>query len=89
MSKNVILYARVSTQKQSTQGESLNVQIEDMRRYAKLKNWNVLEEFQEQFSGTKDSRPELNRAIDKIKLYKKSGIQVDYFLVTKIDRNTR
>lgn len=89
MSKNVILYARVSTQKQSTQWESLNVQIDEMRRYSKFQNWNILEEFQEQFTGTKDSRPEFNRALEKIKFYRKAWIQVDYFLVTKIDRNTR
>lgn len=87
--KNVILYARVSTQKQSTQGESLSVQIDEMRRYAKGKGWNILSEFQEQFTGTSENRPEMNNAIDRIRMYKEKGINVDYLLITKIDRNSR
>jgi DNA invertase Pin-like site-specific DNA recombinase len=60
-----------------------------MRRFANRKEWNILSEFQEQFTGTKDSRPELNNAIERIKMYKRQGITVDFLLVTKIDRNTR
>ncbi len=86
---NVILYARVSTQKQSTQGESLDVQVSELHRYAKQNGWTVVGVFQEQFTGTKDSRPELDNAFEHIKQLKLQWIQVHYFLVYKIDRNTR
>ena len=57
--KKIILYARVSTQKQSTHGDSLNTQIADMRKYAEIMKWEVIKEFEEQFTGTKDNRPVL------------------------------
>lgn len=87
--KKIILYARVSTQKQSTHGDSLNTQIADMRKYAEIMKWEVIREFEEQFTGTKDNRPALNKAIEYIKDLRKEWIQIDYLLVSKIDRNTR
>ncbi len=89
MSKNAIIYARVSSPKQSIQWDSLRNQIDEMRRHCKFKWWNILFEFQEQCTGTKEDRPEIINALEKIKEFKKQWIKIDYFLITKIDRNTR
>ena len=50
MSKNVIIYCRVSTDKQSKTGESLEVQEEQCRTYCKRNDYQVLAVFSEQFT---------------------------------------
>lgn len=50
MSKNAIIYCRVSTDKQSKTGESLEVQEEQCRAYCKRNDYQVLAVFSEQFT---------------------------------------
>lgn len=54
------IYARVST----TGGQSPEMQLRELRQYAKRRGWKVAGEYVDQgVSGAKDSRPELNRLV--------------------------
>src|ERR1700745_4071196 len=54
----VAIYARVST----TNGQSPEMQLSDLREYASRRGWEVFAEYVDSgVSGTKESRPELNR----------------------------
>lgn len=52
------IYARVST----TNGQSPAMQLRELREYCKRRGWRIVGEYTDAgISGTKDSRPELNR----------------------------
>ena len=54
----VAIYARVST----TNGQSPQMQLSDLREYASRRGWEVFAEYIDNgVSGAKESRPELNR----------------------------
>lgn len=55
-----VIYARVSTDEQAARGFSLPTQIEACRQYAAQKGYQVLEVFQDDYTGTVMDRPELN-----------------------------
>ena len=86
MKKNAIIYCRVSTSKQSKNGESLQVQEQECRDFCKRNNYQVLWVFSEQFTGTKDKRPKIEEALDFIN---NSELKIDYIIVLKIDRVSR
>lgn len=69
-------YARVSTNKQAMKGNSLQDQ------YNVLRGAGATKIFKEKFTGTKKSRPELEKMMSKVK----SGDEV---VVTKLDRIAR
>jgi putative DNA-invertase from lambdoid prophage Rac len=72
----VALYARVST---ANKGQDVDLQL---REYAKQRGWTVVSEYVDQgVSGSKDSRPELNRLMLDAKQRK-----IDTVLVWKLDR---
>lgn len=71
------VYARVSTFKQD-----VDVQLYDLREYAKLRKFEIYDEYVDiGISGSKESRPSLNRLMDDCKKRK-----VDAILVWKLDR---
>ncbi|QDT50523.1 Transposon Tn3 resolvase [Symmachiella dynata] len=73
----VAIYARVSTEEQST-----DAQLRDLRQYAASRNWNDVREFiDEGVSGSKDSRPSWNILWDDIQ----KG-RVNVLLVHALDR---
>lgn len=86
MTKNVILYPRVSWSKQSKYGESLEHQEEECRTYCKRNDYQVLAVFKEQFTWTKDIRPKLQEALEFIK---NSELKIDHIIVYKVDRVSR
>ncbi|MFZ2286871.1 MAG: recombinase family protein, partial [Bacteroidales bacterium] len=55
MKTKAVIYARVSTDRQKTK-----VQIEELREYAKLNNFEVVREFDETISGYVKDRDELS-----------------------------
>ena len=58
----VAIYARVSTDEQST-----DAQLRDLRQYAASRNWKDVQEYvDEGISGSKDSRPAWNKLWDDI-----------------------
>ena len=80
MPKRVALYVRVSTNDQTCENQLL-----DLRRYAKERGWVVAEEYEDKgVSGTKASRPGLDKAMDAAR--KK---RFDVLLVWRFDRFAR
>jgi DNA invertase Pin-like site-specific DNA recombinase len=74
---NIAIYARVSTDKQEVEN-----QIEKLKDYAKLREWNLVHVYTDTaISGRKASRPRL----DKMKQHIKAG-RVNGVLVWKLDR---
>jgi len=74
----VALYARVST----LNGQHPEMQLAELREYASRRGWEVAGEYvDEGVSGSKESRPELNRLMDD-----SHRRQFDMVLVWKIDR---
>lgn len=86
MQKNVIIYCRVSTDKQSKTWESLSVQEQECRNFCKRNDYQVMSVFSEQFTWTKDKRPKIEEALEFIK---NSELKIDYIIVLKIDRVSR
>ncbi|MGH9744934.1 MAG: recombinase family protein [Candidatus Acidiferrales bacterium] len=59
--KLIALYARVST---SNHGQDPAMQIRELREYSRLRGWKIYDEYIDRgISGTKESRPELNRLL--------------------------
>jgi DNA invertase Pin-like site-specific DNA recombinase len=74
----VALYARVST----LNGQHPEMQLAELREYASRRGWEIAGEYlDEGVSGSKESRPELNRLVDD-----SHRRQFDIVLVWKIDR---
>jgi DNA invertase Pin-like site-specific DNA recombinase len=75
---HVALYARVST----TNGQSPEMQLGELREYAFRRRWKIFGEYIDLgISGSKESRPELNRLMSDAQKQK-----IDAVLVWKIDR---
>jgi len=81
MDTTVALYARVST---DDKGQNPEVQLEPLRAYAKLRGLTVVAEYVDFLSGSKRSRPELDRMMADAKDKK-----FDAVLVWKFDRFAR
>jgi len=78
--KRIAIYARVSTNDQST-----DPQLLDLRRYVADRSWESFKEYvDEGVSGTKDSRPALNQLMDDARKKK-----FDVVLVWRFDRFAR
>jgi site-specific DNA recombinase len=56
-SQNAVIYARVSSTKQTTRGDGLGSQETRCREYARYKSYNVVEVFKDDASGSLISRP--------------------------------
>ncbi len=73
------LYGRVST---SDKGQDVELQLRDLRNYAHTRGWEIFQEYRDiGESGSKDSRPELNRLLEDARKRRIDGI-----LVWKLDR---
>jgi site-specific DNA recombinase len=80
------IYVRVSTEDQAQEGFSIRAQIEKLKSYALLKDWEIYDIYSDEGISGKNivARPAINRLIDDIK----SG-KVNNVLVFKVDRLTR
>lgn len=79
-SVRVALYARVSTADQNC-----SLQLRELREYASRRGWTISDEYiDEGVSGTKASRPELNRLLDDARQRR-----IDVICTWKIDRVAR
>ncbi len=85
--KNVILYARVSTDEQAEKNLSLPSQVEKMTKYCEIKGWKVVKVFEESYSAWKGfDRPEYN----KLKKYAQENKKtVDHVLFIQWSRFSR
>ena len=75
----VALYGRVSTAEQSAV-----MQLEELRAYCQRRQWEIVEEFTDTMTGSKESRPALNRLLADAKRRK-----FDAVLVYRYDRFAR
>lgn len=81
----VVLYVRVSTTEQATEGYSINEQIERLKMYCEAMGWEVVEVFVDPgYSGGNIDRPGLR---SMMKLIEKENI--DKVVVYKLDRLSR
>jgi DNA invertase Pin-like site-specific DNA recombinase len=78
MRTRVALYARVST---SNGQQDPEMQLRELREYAKLRELTIAGEYVDRMSGSKDSRPALNRLMADA-----SRRKFDAVLVWKLDR---
>ena len=61
MSSKVAIYARVST---TNHGQDVKVQTRDLEQFAQARGWQLIDSYLDTgISGSKDSRPELNRLV--------------------------
>ena len=72
-----VLYARVSRADQQTLPE----QLAQMREYCERRGWEVMHEFQEIMTGSKDSRPQRKQVLALA-----NRRQIDCIVVWKLDR---
>ncbi len=86
VSKNCLIYCRVSSAKQAQQGESISDQENICRGIAERYNAKVLEVYREQFSGRKDERPLMDDVFTYIRKHPK---KVNFLIFRAIDRFTR
>lgn len=75
------VYVRVSTDRQSTEGESLEMQIARAREVCETHGWELAEVYQDVISGRKDKRPALQRFEKALK----AG-RFDAVICYKVDR---
>lgn len=81
--QRVAIYARVSTQEQAENGNSLDFQIEKLKAYCQLHEYKVVGEYVDAgVSGAKSERPALNKL-------KKDIDKIDIVLIYKLDRLSR
>ena len=79
MNARVAIYARVST---TNHGQDVGLQTGDLRQFAEARGWKLADEYVDKgVSGSKDSRPELNRLMADT--HKR---RFDVVLVWKLDR---
>lgn len=79
------LYLRVSTDRQATEGESLEEQEQRLRDFCKQRNWNVVKVYREEGRSAKDTnRPEFKELLKDVE-----NRVVDTVVVKKLDRLTR
>lgn len=80
--RKVVLYARVSSNRQEKEGFSIPAQIKYLREYALKNNFEIVEEFVEAETAKKAGRAEFNRMIEYLKANEDERI----ILVEKVDR---
>jgi site-specific DNA recombinase len=65
-----VIFARVSTQEQETDGHSIDAQIAKLREYSKRNDLEIIKEFEVVESSTRGERPEFYKMIEFVKAQK-------------------
>lgn len=84
--KRAIGYARVSSTKQKTEGNSLETQVSNIENFCYSKGISLIKMFEEDYSGKDFNRPQYKKLLDYLKLHKNS---IDYLLLDRLDRFSR
>ena len=85
MMRCVVIYVRVSTREQATEGYSIGEQLERLRLYCQAHGWMLVKEYVDPgYSGANLERPAIQRLITDI-----SSGMFDTVLVYKLDRLSR
>ncbi|GEN31196.1 site-specific DNA recombinase [Cerasibacillus quisquiliarum] len=82
----VAIYARVSTEEQAKEGFSIAAQLQTLRQYAQIYNWEVIDEYVDEGISGKSvkGRPEMKRLIKDVE-----NERFDAVIVWKISRLSR
>ena len=80
-----VIFARVSTQEQETDGHSIDAQIAKLRDYSKKNDLEIIKEYEVVESSTRGERPEFYKMIDFVNSQKGQVALV----VDKVDRLQR
>ena len=83
---NVVVYLRVSTDEQATQGFSLDYQYESIKKFCEIKGYNIIKVFREDHSAKNFNRPEWVKLHTYVKANKKD---IQMLLFVKWDRFSR
>ncbi len=83
---NVVVYLRVSTDEQATQGFSLDYQHESIKKFCEIKGYNIIKVFREDHSAKNFNRPEWVKLHTYVKANKKD---IQMLLFVKWDRFSR
>lgn len=84
--KRVAIYARVSTEEQAKEGFSISAQLQTLRQYAQIYNWEVIDDYVDEGISGKSvkGRPEMKRLIKDVE-----NERFDAVIVWKISRLSR
>lgn len=82
--KRAVLYARVSSDDSGKDYRNLSGQLDECRKYAEDRGWEVVGEHSEEISGAREDRPEL----DQIRTLAQRGM-FDFLIVREPDRLAR
>lgn len=84
--QRVAIYARVSTEEQAKEGFSIVAQLQTLRQYAQIYNWEVIDEYVDEGISGKSvkGRPEMKRLIKDVE-----NERFDAVIVWKISRLSR
>jgi site-specific DNA recombinase len=86
--RKAVIYCRVSSPKQVTEGHGLASQETRCREYAKLKNYEVTEVFRDEgLSGKLLDRPNIQAMLVHLKQHKKDGLIVIIDDISRLARN--
>ena len=81
----VVIYVRVSTTEQATEGYSIGEQIERLKKYCEAMGWEIVDTFVDPgYSGGDTKRPGLNAMIKTVE-----SEDIDKVVVYKLDRLSR
>jgi len=80
-----LIYTRVSTDEQATDGYSLAAQLAEARRYAARQQWIIGTEFQDVLSGKRDDRPQYQALLAEVRRLRAQG-QPLAVVVAALDR---
>ncbi len=80
------LYSRVSTEEQSSKGNSLKIQQEILYKYCQLSDVVIQKEFAEEYSAKTFKRPQWKRLMEEVE---SSKLRPDVVLFTRWDRFSR
>jgi site-specific DNA recombinase len=84
--QRVAIYARVSTEEQAKEGFSITAQLQTLRQYAQIYNWEVVDEYVDEGISGKSvkGRPEMKRLMKDVE-----NERFDAVIVWKISRLSR
>ncbi len=86
--KNVLVYSRVSTDEQAL-GHSIDFQEETILRHCRMKNYNVIKCYREDYSAKDFERPEWKKILTFIKSCQKTSLPIHSIVILRPDRYSR